>query len=173
LRNKTDAEIDTAIETTYASDLAAAAGKRVQVERVKDDNEKMSVTIRITTEAGKSDFGDVTVAGGRVSTVTQRGWAVEEEEIPDYSALPTGTQGRIDVQRREDGLFDYTGVKTSMTAGSEYIALADQTTYSGFHIDPATGACSTPDGAKSWTAFKAWLGDQMGNTMTAHWTTSS
>jgi len=167
LRNKTDAEIDTALGTTYVAALAAAAGKRVELERIKDDAQKITLTIRITTAAAKV-IATTTVAGSRISVVTEQGWAVAQAtyEALDagYASLPAGTQGKIDGKRNEDGSYDYVGVKVSLSSTSDYIALADQTAFYGASINPASGAtCKHTSGTLTWTAFQAAIGSAMGS----------
>jgi hypothetical protein len=124
----------------------------------------MSVTIRITTEAGKSDFGDITVAGGRTSTATERGWGVAEGDLPNYSALGTGVTGKLDVRRREDGLFDFVGEKVTVSSGSQFVELDTQTLFVGAGINPDSGTpCATPAGDKSWTDFKTYVSSKAGS----------
>lgn len=167
LRSKTDAEIDTALGTTYAAALAAAAGKRVELERIKDDAQKITLTIHIFTSAAKV-LATTTVSGARNSAVTEQGWSVSQAtaEALDagYASLPVGTQGKIEIKRNEDGTYDYMGVKVSLSSTSDYIALADQTAYYGANINPASGAtCKHTSGTLTWAAFQTALGSAMGS----------
>lgn len=167
LRSKTDAEIDTALGTTYVAALSAAAGKRVELERIKDDAQKITLTIRITTAAAKV-IATTTVAGARNSAVTEQAWSVSQAtaEALDagYASLPIGTQGKIELKRNEDGTYDYIGVKTSLSSTSDYVALADQTAFYGSGINPISGAtCKHTSGMLTWAAFQAALGSAMGS----------
>jgi len=168
-RNQTDAEIDLFIT---GLDLVKTAGQQVEITRIKDDNEKMSVTVQITTTEARV-LADVVVAGNRQTATTQYGWAVSQataEALDNtYAALPKGTTGKIEISKRPDGTYDYSGVKISLAAASDHFMLLDQTVYVGSHINTSTGTpCSTESGGKSWTDFKALVAARSGNARIDH-----